>query len=161
MTRHGRAIEGSTNLNNFITDRAKWSAAERGWRLAGHNFQLLSMLEVLQERSVDDIDHLVAATRMTLVFPAGVGQAERELPIDPTGRTRALLTDSRDKAMLLYRLAVRSVRRETVRPGELPVLARVIRNLADACERLCNWISAHDEVFENPDPTEPMPLAVA
>ncbi|MDM0040517.1 hypothetical protein QTH89_11815 [Variovorax sp. J22G21] len=146
----------------MITDeRAKWSAADRVWRLASQNLQLLAMLEVLQEHTAADIDHLALATHTTQAFPAQIRQAERELPIDPGGRARDALTTARAKARLLHLLALRANRAQPVTSGQLPRVAQSLRQLADACESLCNWIAAHEEAFEKPDPTEPMPLEAA
>ncbi|MEP6722846.1 MAG: hypothetical protein ABJA77_15475 [Variovorax sp.] len=142
-------------------ERAKWSAADRVWRLASQNLQLLAMLEVLRDRTAADIDHLAVATHMTQAFPAQVSQAERELPIDPGGRARDALTTARAKARLLHLLALRTSRAQPVTSGELPRVARSLQQLADACDGLCDWIGAHEKVFENPDPTEPMPLEAA
>ena len=146
---------------NNINDRAKWSATDRAWRLASQNFQLLSMLEVLEGRTAADNAHLVLAARLTLAFPAQVSLAEREMPIDPAGRSRGVLRAAAEKARLLHRMALRIGRKQAVISVELTLIAKSLRELADACENLGHWIAAHDEAFENPDPTRPMPLEAA
>ena len=144
-----------------INERAAWSAADRVWRLASQNLQLLAMLEVLQDRTAADIDHLALATHMTQAFPAQVRQAERELPIDPGGRAREVLAAAGAKARLLQLPALPAGRARPLASDTTPRVAQALRQLANACEDLCNWLAAHEEAFENPDPSEPVPLAAA
>lgn len=58
----------------------------------------------------------------------------------------------------MHRLAVRTGRRQTVTSGELPLVAKSLRDLADACDSLGQWIAAYDQTFDKPDPTQPVPL---
>jgi hypothetical protein len=148
-------------LNNSFYNRASWSAADRAWRLASQTLQLLSMLEVLREQAADDIDSLRLLTRMATAFPAQMSRAERELPIDPAGRTRDALQAAQTKALLMHRLAVRAGRKQAVTSGHLPQVAKSLRDVARACDGLGEWIAEHDRAFDDPNPTQPMPLEAA
>ena len=148
-------------MNSDFTQRASWSAADRAWRIATQTFQLLSMLEVLQDQSAADTDSLRLSARMAVAFPAQISRGELELPLDPTGRTRDMLQAAQTKALLLHRLAVRRGRKQVVTSDQLPLLAKSLREVAHACGGLAQWIAEHDQAFDDPDPTQPMPLEAA
>ena len=148
-------------MNKNFYDRASWSAADRAWRLASQTLQLLSMLEVLRQQTVADFDSLQLAARMAMAFPAQMNRAERESPVDPAGRTREVLQTAQTKARSMHRLAVRTGRKQAVTSGQLPLVVKSLRDLADACDSLNQWIAAHDNAFDNPDPTQPQPLEAA
>ncbi len=119
------------------------------------------MLEVLQQQTAADIDSLRLCARTAMAFPAQISRAEHELPLDPAGRTRVMLQAAQAKALLLHRLTVRAGRKQAVTSGQLPLVAKSLREVADACGGLGQWIAAHDKAFDDPDPTQPLPLEAA
>lgn len=138
---------------NTMTERDRWSAPERAWRIASQNYQLLTMLEVLEDHTSADADHLALATRLTLAFPAETSLADRELPIDAGARTRDALAATRTMALALGARAPFEDA-EPASPDAMRIPTPLLRDMADACQSLLDWVALHDEAFEQLDPPD-------
>jgi hypothetical protein len=126
-----------------MNERPSWSATDRAWHLATHNFQLLAMLEVLKHHTVADLADLAAAVRLTMAFPAQLSPAECAYPIDPGGRVRAMLTQAQARAF------------------QIPTAVCEMIELADACRSLSDWIAMHDRPFEDRGSGAPVAIAAS